>query len=1119
MEPVNREDENSVLLMKDIMDIEDQQCALEVYSMRNNDEFETLPDFPDEIHIDMNMYHEEFPYGFEEMSSMPKRITAANQVLPLFKSVYEDRSQEEEISLANEWQEIFRSLSTGSIRDHCECLLCNCFFVTPSKLLNHVNVSHPHFGSKELQHCYVCSQRFVFPKALSLHLEQHHGLLAPHLTCSVCFTQLSSQSELKAHMRKHSLIESCQFCYSHFPSKQQLAQHLSSVHVKQFPCPYCRKSFDHKVVYRSHLARHESFSTSPCVHCKWKPSQQLIDPELAMLQHLHTYHTPDQLQFFFDTIVEEDKHELEFENLLKAYEKSSASILNASEESHCLEAILSSVEKVVGELKNTEDVDSQVIRLCKLCTKEVSSLDEIPDHVQEFHPKSKQCPICKSRFPTVKRAQCHTRLHLKTEPEQKEYKCQFCDMEFKDTGKLNRHLENSHKISILARPFNCSVCNKSFKLKTIRDKHLSTHQEIFKANREANISLRCKFCNCIFIKSSYLAKHIEKYHSSALSSADGKASFQCAHCKEHLSDLSKLKRHMVYRHGAASDKCRFKCNLCKVSCRTAVGLKVHMRTHTNLKPNECKICGKGFNRTHALNLHMKIVHSINTHIKQSKKKYLCAQSGCSNQQPTYAAILKHFLRAHRDVKRFICGLCGECYSQNQELKIHMKNKHNLIAPSISIKESNKQTDIHVFPSVEKLPTSHPHAMLITQIYEDQLKKTLNLPEFQAAEEIGYVQSDYKFSETEKKQTIEVKNNQELPLNETIIYDTDRYQTAFPDLEAIAAPNSLAAVNKETYMSIIGKAYDKLTPQYPEMVAAVVNLPPKEEEFAISQPIVISTSTQESTMSKPNPEETVTSQTDAGGFSCETCNIAFDSNVEHTNHLKRHANLSCSMCHETFGDEVMLEEHKKIHQLSKRSSHVCPHCPDRVFKRSSDLQRHLKSHQENRSHHCDLCGIGFTRKDTLLVHQTRKHGLQNFNCETCGKIFKLESQFKDHVRTHAERKDHKCDICGRLFTMRSYLNSHLKRHVKQKDYIPCPSCPRKFSSENNMQVHKKSFHAKGAMLLSRQQKQDAQRQEEVQKATLAANLEDEMLQVDYYLEDSQAVCLKVLSDADLEFLPS
>ena len=95
--------------------------------------------------------------------------------------------------------------------------------------------------------------------------------------------------------------------------------------------------------------------------------------------------------------------------------------------------------------------------------------------------------------------------------------------------------------------------------------------------------------------------------------------------------------------------------------------------------------------------------------------------------------------------------------------------------------------------------------------------------------------------------------------ETIIYDnTSISHPSVPDLEAIAAPNTenslnLSSMNNETYLNIINKAYEKMKPQFPEMVA-VVNMPSKESEIAVvsvpsqqqnlAQPIIIDAASDE-----------------------------------------------------------------------------------------------------------------------------------------------------------------------------------------------------------------------------------------------------------------------------------
>ena len=57
------------------------------------------------------------------------------------------------------------------------------------------------------------------------------------------------------------------------------------------------------------------------------------------------------------------------------------------------------------------------------------------------------------------------------------------------------------------------------------------------------------------------------------------------------------------------------------------------------------------------------------------------------------------------------------------------------------------------------------------------------------------------------------------------------------------------------------------------------------------------------------------------------------------------------------------------------------------------------------------------------------------------------------------KAYQCSICNRTFALESYLKLHLKTHQKQGGYVQCPKCPRKFTSQQTLEVHDEKFHAR------------------------------------------------------------
>jgi hypothetical protein len=56
-------------------------------------------------------------------------------------------------------------------------------------------------------------------------------------------------------------------------------------------------------------------------------------------------------------------------------------------------------------------------------------------------------------------------------------------------------------------------------------------------------------------------------------------------------------------------------------------------------------------------------------------------------------LLRHFLRIHRGLRRFICGLCGARYGQNQDLRRHLKAKHQVDMPVISCMEKKAVSEV------------------------------------------------------------------------------------------------------------------------------------------------------------------------------------------------------------------------------------------------------------------------------------------------------------------------------------------------------------------------------------------------------------------------------------------
>jgi hypothetical protein len=72
-------------------------------------------------------------------------------------------------------------------------------------------------------------------------------------------------------------------------------------------------------------------------------------------------------------------------------------------------------------------------------------------------------------------------------------------------------------------------------------------------------------------------------------------------------------------------------------------------------------------------------------------------------------LLRHFLRIHRGLRRFICGLCGARYGQNQDLRRHLKAKHQVDMPVISCVDKKAVSEVKLL--IEKQIYIHTLCML------------------------------------------------------------------------------------------------------------------------------------------------------------------------------------------------------------------------------------------------------------------------------------------------------------------------------------------------------------------------------------------------------------------------
>ena len=84
----------------------------------------------------------------------------------------------------------------------------------------------------------------------------------------------------------------------------------------------------------------------------------------------------------------------------------------------------------------------------------------------------------------------------------------------------------------------------------------------------------------------------------------------------------------------------------------------------------------------------------------------------------------------------------------------------------------------------------------------------------------------------------------------------------------------------------------------------------------------------------------------------------------------------------------------------------------------------------------------------------------YSCKFCGKIFPRSANLTRHLRTHTGEQPYKCKYCERSFSISSNLQRHVRNiHNKEKPFR-CPLCDRCFGQQTNLDRHLKKHETDG-----------------------------------------------------------
>ena len=148
------------------------------------------------------------------------------------------------------------------------------------------------------------------------------------------------------------------------------------------------------------------------------------------------------------------------------------------------------------------------------------------------------------------------------------------------------------------------------------------------------------------------------------------------------------------------------------------------------------------------------------------------------------------------------------------------------------------------------------------------------------------------------------------------------------------------------------------------------------------------------------------------------------------------------------DMETLEQFTRKKDHTKEAS-VCRYCHTGM-----EGERELEEHLGKGDGHAYRCGV----KQAMEMVRMAKSGERKSVCKVCGKGFKKHSSLMVHNSVHTKQKAFVCDVegCDKSYTGKAGLIKH-KNVVHEGSFHECLECGKRFGQKSSMTTHYKTVH--------------------------------------------------------------
>ncbi|KAG7497828.1 zinc finger protein 14-like [Solea senegalensis] len=144
----------------------------------------------------------------------------------------------------------------------------------------------------------------------------------------------------------------------------------------------------------------------------------------------------------------------------------------------------------------------------------------------------------------------------------------------------------------------------------------------------------------------------------------------------------------------------------------------------------------------------------------------------------------------------------------------------------------------------------------------------------------------------------------------------------------------------------------------------------------------------------------------------------DSDSAKRQRKKYPSNKTCPVCSKTFLRASAMRRHQEIHSANRDLKYQCANC-DKRFRDHYDMNRHNQRVHEKED-------VSNNSKEEDSGDPSTSDMSDNKNCGLCGKYFARQVDMERHMKSHSEDRPYKCPFCEKKFK-NSYV---LKRHQRE-----------------------------------------------------------------------------------------